>query len=391
MPLRLSLTSSLAPCLVLATSTLAACDPDLDLSPYTIDTRPLRGEGGAAAVAYLDGDRWRAADEIEPGIFRFSPSASIVGHAIVCDREVQPRLALEYTTLSDQRALTRPCAAGTTDGVVRVSPAHADLSVGADLYLADGDAAAERTIAGTAAVVDLVAQSSGYVAIRRDVGLPLAGPLTIDVVADGVALQPVLLAPRGAADDESVTMSYQLITANGTVAEFAAGGRGSAAVAVPWVPASARIAGDRESLSVLALSESSFRRAIITAGSLVPSAPALPAPMPGVTVQWHGDRLDVAWQDRPDTAMRVRLDQEGRLFDVSLSPEWLTETGDGLDGSWQAPDLRAIDGWPADWALEPRLTATLWLVTAVDEIATASDGSLRTETGKLGWTTTPAR
>jgi hypothetical protein len=367
---------------LLASTVLAGCGDDLVRSPYTVDTRGPGG--GAMAVAYDDGDRWRAAAQVEAGVFRFVPAEPTVGIAIVCGDGDRPIVRVEHAMASGKRDLARPCAADADPaaGVVRVAPVGAHLAVGGVTHPGTGELEpAERTITGTGPV-DVVAFTDAQMVIRRRVVLPLAGPLAIDVASEGAALER-LSATVGVDGDETAGLAYTLITSNGTHATLRGGGVGGS-LSVATAPRSLLAAGDRHRLEVSAWRDGTYRSAAVSAPAADPIAapPTLPAPMTAASARWDDGVLAIDWQGRLAGEVELRIGQGALTYLVSASPEWLAETGDERAGTWRSPAVAEADGWQPAWRFD-RGAPALWAVSGSEERA---DGEveLLLESGRSG-------
>jgi hypothetical protein len=335
---------------------LAACGGD-ESPPgpvtHVVDTRNRVSGIGALLVAYEQGGRWWAADEIEDGVFEIAALDRALGVVLICNDPVTSGqdVTFDYLVLGDEPDLQWPCfLPPDTPASFDVIPGNAVVSMrGRTLYPPSNSDRARRTV--TAVTVegsqDLIARTETRVLIRRGVTFPLTEPLLMDVEVEGVPLAITEIAEPDTGVLDLVTYRASLVTANRTVARFESTLRGDQVQVAP-----------RDS--------DTWRGVEATATTIDAMRPHLVLPSEELAA-------DVAWGGRPDfhwvgalggeVTIVIEPDSESPAprWIMSGSPEWLIAVGSEGTGAWRAPDMGGVRGWRDAWNTDVRGDASWWI------------------------------
>jgi hypothetical protein len=350
---------------------LAACEPGLDLRPYTIDTRDAEGRPTGARVAHDINGTWFAAIQDVPGVFTFVPTHEHVAFVVACPAGLAGRVEVwfEHETLpppTSVRTLPRSCVdtRPETAGEVQftVIPAEASLGLATD-DSAGGDG--RITLRVPPGPTDLVAMAGTRLLVQRGVVFDAAVPYVVDLVADGVELVPLALGLPASAPGETVTTAYRFSTWRG-----ASAGDGGGRIDLRIAPDSVLQGGDWHEIEVSARRGRSRRWVKVSVGetSLLDVPLYLIPTFDDVDATWD-DRPQVRWTGRPaddSDWIRIQLRQDGEpaiRWGAGFSADWLALRDQDRDGSWSPPDLSSVRGWDAAWNLDrSRRESTRWAV-----------------------------
>jgi hypothetical protein len=351
---------------------LAACgsDPDLDLTPYVIDTREPDGDERAWFVAFEGADGWESAPQLEPGVFELTPSRGTIAFTVICNESAfgGTSIVIEYDALGPERGLERPCWTDSrVDTPVVVAPANADIALrgGASFIRTEGPSRTALLSAWPGAQ-DVIAANDTVIVIRRGLGVPTAEPIAVDLEAAGVPLELPVLPIERPDQDETPTIYSAFTTAGGTRLFLRSRADFPRARAVP---AAQTIEGDRHLLELQLVGEVSYRSVRATgpvfgdlAAHLVPEAEPLE-----VSASSEGP-LALRWERALDGELRLDVEPFGddgvvKSWTLIASPEWREATGNGASGRIRAPDLSTLDVWPAEWGLDRTYRDAVWDVS----------------------------
>lgn len=349
----------------------AACEPrELDLSPFTIDTRNADGSESGAVIAFEGDDGWRRAAQVTPGVFTFTPTGEAVTYARVCPAlATEPRqgtqVLVAYTGLVEDRRVARPCLRSIRRPsppavAVGVTPADAYVSIANEMSYG-WEGSVERHFPLVPGSYDLVAATDEHVLIRRGVALPGAPATTYDVEAEGARRVPVAVTLPDAFGDEEVGVGYGYNTAGGTSGFMP----GPDARTVRVVPPELAIPGDEHSVSVWVqdaeLDRSLWKRG--TVEQVTTGLDRLPERRSG-TASWN-ETLEVRWDGTVEAEfLTVGVDQYSGV-NVHWSGWWDEAGRAAADpaGLWTPPDLSAVEGWSPSWNLDRvAIASTDWSV-----------------------------
>jgi hypothetical protein len=350
--------------------------PDAAGGGYVVDTREGPVDGPAVAlVAYVNGDRWLAAREAEPGLYVFPVTGPTVDFAIVCTQGDIAEVRLEHRTPEPDRRLVRSCAARVDETVeveVSVEPSDAALFIGTDLHAGGGSVRTIRVGPGT---WDVAATTPSRVHVQRGVTLPTGSRLSLDVGAQGVDLEPLSIGAPSVDDDERVITEYALVTELGTFVPVRT-------AKLLRVPASITAPGDRHGVRITAQAEWPWPDGLaerwVTPVAATPEEAASDAVLPpriAKVMGWWDDRLEVSWRGRvaSDQSLRVELGHAGpapRTWTATFSSAWLRLRGRTIEGEWAPPELSRVPGWHPGWALDRAEVATArWALRATSDEA----------------------
>jgi hypothetical protein len=353
-----------------AVALIAACQPDLDLRPYTIDTRDAEGRPTGAVVAHDYNGTWFPAGETQPGVFTFVPVHEDVSFVVACPAGAtgQVEVWFEHEVLpppESVRTLPRACpeapAAPTARVQLTVIPAEASLGLVTGETTVGGDG--RIAMLAPAWPSDLVAMTADRVLVQRGVSFDPAAPYAVDIARDGVDRVPLGVPLPEGAPGETVTAAYRLRTGGGTAA-WSPGGDTEILVA----PDGVRRPGDSHTVALSAVRGRSRRWVEIGANDVAPLAEpvAFRPTFEDVDATWS-ERLALRWTGRPPddaTWMEATIRQDGERtvrWGARFDERWLAIHGQDRDGVWSPPDLSGIRGWDVAWNLDPaRRDGTTW-------------------------------
>jgi hypothetical protein len=348
---------------------IAACQPELDLRPYTIDTRDAEGRPTGAVVAHDYNGTWFPAGETQPGVFTFVPTHEDVAFATACpDRAGGVVVSFVYEGLpppEDVRTRERACpeapSAPTAQVQLTVSPAEASL----------GLVTGETTVGGDGRIAmfapprpsDLVAMTATRVLVQRGVTFDPAVPYAVDIARDGLDRVALGISLPDGAPGETVSAAYRFHTGGGTAAWSPGNGTD-----ILVVPDAVRQRGDSHTVALSAVRGRSRRWVEIGSEDVAQLAvPVAFGPtFEDVDATW-GERLALRWTGRPPDGARwmeatIRQDGERTVrWTAHLDEAWLAIHQQDQDGVWSPPDLSAVRGWDVAWNLDPaRRDGTTW-------------------------------
>jgi hypothetical protein len=352
---------------------VAACGGESSPEPPThvIDTRNGVSGIGALLVAYEQGGRWRAADEIEDGVFEIAAPDRALGIAVVCNDPVTSGqgVTFEYLVLGDEPDVRWSCyLPPDVSASLDVVPGTAVVTMrGRTYYPPSGAGASRRTVAAQTVrgQQDLVATTDTRLLVRRDVAFPLAAPVVLDVETDGVPFATVEIAEPDAGVLDLVTYRASLVTANRTVANFPYTPRGDQ---VQVAPAELLIDGDQQRILIGARAADQWRGVEATASTIDAMRPHLVLPPEQLVadVSWGG-RPELHWTGALGGTVTIGIEPDSASsaprWIMIGSPEWQAAVGGDSAGQWRAPDLAAVGGWHDAWNADVRGDASWWVST----------------------------
>jgi hypothetical protein len=334
-----------------------------------VDTRNQASGIGALLLAYEQGGRWWAADEIEDGVFEIAALDRALGVALICNDPVTSGqgVTFDYLVLGDEPNLEWSCFLPPgTPASFDVIPGGAVVSMrGRAHYPPSDPSPAGRTVTTVTidGLQDLVAATETHVLIRRGVAFPLAEPLVLDIDTDGVPFATTEIAEPDAGVFDFVTYRSSLVTANRTVARFESTPRGDQ---VQIAPPDLLIDGDQLRVQVGASDGDTWRAVEATATTIdaMRSHLVLPTEELAADVAWGG-RPDFHWVGALGGEVTIVIEPESKSpaprWIMSGSPEWLIAVGGEGTGAWRAPDMGGVRGWRDAWNTDVRGDASWWI------------------------------
>lgn len=314
----------------------AACSDDGDLAV----TLQFETERVPRLVAVQDGDGpWQAVPVMPDAPVTVEITAGYYGYVVVCASGTVSSASIRFDARERTIAACRNAIVVNGDGIpATVTPAGSQVFIGNFETFVEPDGS--FVLAEEEADLDLVAlhQTSARALIRRGFD-PAAGPVTLDLLADGFDRLRAPVTVTGTAGGE-LTVIAELHTATTYVPMT---GEPTSA----WlIPASERLATDR--MVVLADERQADRFRVIqhvVTGDDVPPLSLDDVPTPVLTA----DRTGATWTGEPGYQY-AELREPGlanlRVFQ-GATPSWQVRSGRSAL-AWI--DVTTLPGWAADWA-----------------------------------------